>query len=256
MKTLFPLIITAFVSGALPAASQNITRSILKGDLTDVNISLDVAVGASAGPSFPGSDDTEVSPWVSLRNLTIDDPSGAKKRGFVITPSFNLIGDREASDDYRLAGVHEIDYAYELGLKASYDAGPLTTYASLRQGFGGHHGIAGNVGAKYQFDPTDKLTIWTGIEAAYGNDEFNNTYFGITNEDASRTTYGAYSLDGGFNTATASLEARYHVTPKTALFGEIKYSRIIGDAEDSPVVLDKNQPSLYLGVIRTLNFGF
>ena len=48
----------------------------------------------------------------------------------------------------------------------------------------------------------------------------------------------------------------YKITEKTSLLGEVKYTRIVGDAADSPIVLDKAQPSIRLGITRTLNFGF
>ncbi|WBU61043.1 MipA/OmpV family protein [Paracoccus albus] len=247
MKITLPLIVAAAFAATSPVYAQ---------DLAGQSVSVDVGVGASYKPTYPGSDEHETSPWLIFRNLKIGDGSGRDRDGFSITPSFDMIGPRDRDDDDRLTGVHEIDRAYELGAKVTYRAGPVQAYGTLRKGFGGHDGLTGDIGAKYRLDTNDKFTLWAGLSAGYGDDEFNETYFGITDEDAARTNYNAYTPGGGFNTASASLEGRYHLTPNTSILGEVRYSRIIGDAADSPIVLDEVQPSVRLGIVRTLNFGF
>ncbi|WVJ74288.1 MipA/OmpV family protein [Paracoccus marcusii] len=97
-----------------------------------------------------------------------------------MAPSFGTVGKRESSDDAALTGLDDIDRAYELGLRVSYGAGPVTAYGSVRRGFEGHEGITGEVGAKYRTELSDRVTLWSGAEVVYGNDDFNNTYFGVT----------------------------------------------------------------------------
>jgi len=68
--------------------------------------------------------------------------------------------------------------------------------------------------------------------------------------------FPAYAPGGGINEAALTLEARYLLTPDTALVGEVQYGKLIGDAADSPVVQDEYQPSLRLGITRRFTFGF
>ena len=65
-----------------------------------------------------------------------------------------------------------------------------------------------------------------------------------------------YSLGGGFTSAAITFEARYALTEKTALLGEVQYGKLIGDAADSPIVLDEYQPVLRMGIVRRMSFGF
>ncbi len=248
MKLALPLIAALVVS--TPAFAQDTVG-------TGANqLSFDLGLGAVYKPSYRGSDELEASPWLIMRNLRVGGVGGEKSDGFSLSPSVDLVGTRDSDDDERLTGLDEIDRAYELGLKGTYKVGATTAYGTMRKGFGGHKGVTGELGATYRFETTDRMTFWAGVEAGYGNGKYNETYFGISDDEAARTDFSAYSLDGGFNSAAVSLEGRYELNSNTAILGAVKFSRIIGDAADSPIVEDRNQPSVKLGIVRTLNFAF
>lgn len=251
MKFALPLMIAFAATAAAPALAQDVMIPQVK------SVQFDVAVGAWAHPTYIGSDEHETGPWLSLRNLSINGAAdGDLKYGFSLTPNFDTVGDRDGDDDDRLDGLDDISRAYEAGLKLSYRAGETTFYGTMRKGFGGHHGIVGEAGVKYRINATDKLTLWASAEAGYGNGRFNETYFGVTDSEAARTDFDAFDIGSGINSASARLEAHYKITEKTSLLGEVKYTRIVGDAADSPIVLDEAQPSIRLGITRTLNFAF
>lgn len=246
---LFPLAcLAALAAPALPAAAQSWP------DFR--NVSFDAGLGVSYGPEYPGAEDNEASPWLILRDVRFGDDQGAEKQGFSLVPSFNYIGDRESDDNDHLTGLDDIDAAGELGLKLNYVSGPFTSYGTLRHGFGGHHGFVGELGTKYRIDATERLTLWTGAELALGDEDFTDTYFGVSESESAGSGYRAYNPDGGLYAANISVEARYMLTPKTSLNGKISYGRLMGDAADSPVVEDKNQPSISIGLARRLNFRF
>ncbi|MDO5641360.1 MAG: MipA/OmpV family protein [Paracoccus sp. (in: a-proteobacteria)] len=244
MKIVLPLL--AALTSASPVMAQGLGQSV----------SVDIGLGAGVRPSYPGSDETKVVPWLILRNFKNGSGGTQEAQGFSFGPSFNLIDRREAGDHDRLNGMDDISRAYEGGLRLGYTHGPATAYATMRKGFGGHHGVTGEVGAKYRIDATDRFTFWAGLEAGYGNDRFNDTYFGVTADEAARTDYAAFAPGSGFNSAAATLEGRFSLTDNTALLGQLRLGRIIGDAADSPVVADKSQNSVRLGIVRTLTFGF
>lgn len=217
--------------------------------------SADLGLGVNVGPTYPGSGEADASPWLIWRNTRFGNGSG-DHAGFSISPSFGTVGPREAADDAALTGLDDIDRAYELGVKAGYGAGPVDAYLSLRKGFGGHDGLTGEVGVKYRTDLSDRATLWSGIEVGYGDGDYNATYFGVTPAEAGSSGYAAYAPGGGFNSAAIKFEARYALSDSTALLGEIEYGKLIGDAADSPIVQDRYQPSLRLGIVRNFSFGF
>lgn len=217
--------------------------------------SVDLGVGVDVGPDYPGSDDAEAGPWLIWRNAGFGTPGTNESEGFAISPSFNMVGKREASESDDLAGMEDIDAAYELGLRVSYGAGPWNAFGSVRRGFDGHEGLVGEVGARYRTDLSDRLSLWSGLSLGYGNGDYNDTYFGVNAAEAAPGR-PAYDIGGGFNKASISFEARYALTENTAVLGEVEYGKLIGDAADSPVVQDEYQPALKLGIVRRFSFGF
>lgn len=216
-----------------------------------LDLTLDAGLGVELGPKYPGADEGQTTPWLILRNGAADEGAG-----FSISPSFGLKGKRDAGDGDGLAGLDEIDRAVELGLRLGYGFGPVSTYATVRRGFGGHEGITGAVGAKYRTELSPELTLWSGVQAVYGNGAFNDTYFGVTEAESAASGLPPTSIGGGFNEAALTFEARYALGDATAILGEVRYARLIGDAADSPVVQEEYQPSLRLGLVRRFSFGF
>lgn len=225
------------VLAAAPAAAQQVT--------------LDLGLGAKVAPTYPGASSHETTPWLIWRNAA----GGDAGQGLSVAPSFGMVGPRKSSDDPALAGMDDIDRAFEVGVKVSYGIGQVTGYGILRKGFGGHDGMVGSIGAKYRMDVNDRLTLWPGVSAGFGNGEYMQTYFGVP-AGATTADRPEYSAGGGFKSVAASIEARYALTENTAILGEFEYGRLIGDAGDSPLVQDRNQPSVRLGIVRRFSFGF
>ena len=222
--------LVALLMMSTPLAAQGLDGYVL---------SADIGIGAEYGPAYPGASDGEASPWFILRNGQLTRPGATDEAadGFSVLPSFNYVGGRDQDDHESLAGTDEIDPAGEIGLRLSYDLGQTKSYVALRKGFGGHSGVTGEFGAKYRFDPSDRLTLWTGAEARFAD-------------------YSAYTPGGGIYAASLGVEARYAVSPNIALLGEVEYTRLLGDASDSPLVQSKGEPSVKLGVVRRFDFRF
>ena len=89
-----------------------------------------------------------------------------------------------------------------------------------------------------------------------GNGEFTDTYFGVSEGESLSSGYAPYDAGGGIYAARLSVEARYEFLPDTLLMGRFTYSRLLGDAADSPIVHERNQPAFSIGVARHLNFRF
>lgn len=222
------------------------------------SLAFDLGLGAELGPSYPGSGTDRVTPWIIIGG-TGSGTAGmgnVDQQGLGISPSVGTKGKRDFTDGDELIGLDGIDGAVELGLRLSYGLGPVTGYGSVRRGFGGHEGVTGNFGAKYRINVSDRVTLWTGAEAVYGNAEFNDTYFGVTAPESRASGLPPYEAGSGINEAALTLQARYALSENVSLLGEVRYGRLVGDAADSPVVQDETQSSVRLGVTRRFSFGF
>ncbi|CAM3142520.1 outer membrane protein [Paracoccus aminovorans] len=243
---------TRIIALALVSATALSTPAMAQ-TLTGRSFSFDAGLGVKYSPEFIGSDNLDASPWFILKNADADRD---KPDGLSFLPSLNYVGRRDADDSQDLRGMSDIGYAGEVGVKMFYRMGELTSYGTIRKGFGGHHGVVGELGAKYRIEYNDRLTLWTGAELGMGSDDFTGTYFGVTAAESLSSGHRAYDPDGGAYIARLSVEARYEFMPDTALMGRVTYGRLLGDAGDSPLVQDRNQPSISLGVARRMNFRF
>lgn len=246
---------TKFAALAFLAATALTAPASAQGIWGVNELSFDVGLGASYGPEYMGSDDGKAAPWFILQNLTLG-PQVDEKQGFALLPSFGYQGDRDSDDSNNLSGMDDIDRAGEIGVMLRYIDGPFTSYGTLRKGFGGHDGLLGEIGTKYRYNANDKLTLWTGAELQLGDDDFTGTYFGVTPTESTASGHRTHNPSGGVYAANVSLEARYMLTPNTSLMGKVSYGRLLGDAGDSPLVEDRDQPSISIGVARRLNFRF
>ncbi|ATQ57477.1 MipA/OmpV family protein [Paracoccus yeei] len=219
------------------------------------SLSFDGGIGATFGPDYMGADDYGTSPWIILRNGQINDATG-EKQGLSILPSLDYHGKRDAGDHDDLTGMDDISAAGELGVRLNYVMGDVTGYGAVRKGLGGHHGVTGELGARFRNQPQDKLTLTTAAELRFGNGEFTDTYFGVSEGESLSSGYAPYDAGGGIYAARLSVEARYEFLPDTLLMGRFTYSRLLGDAADSPIVHERNQPTFSIGVARHLNFRF
>lgn len=249
----FPM--TKLAAFALLAATAMTAPAGAQTFLGVDELSFDAGLGVTYGPKYMGSDDGKATPWVILQNLSLG-PDTDEKQGFAVLPSFGYQGDRDSGDGDRLSGMDDIDRSGEVGVMLRYISGPFTSYGTVRKGFGGHDGWLGEIGTKYRYNANDKLTLWTGVELQLADDDFTGTYFGVTPSESATSGHGVYDPSGGAYAANISLEARYMITPKTSLMGKVSYGRLLGDAGDSPLVEQRNQPSVSIGVARRLNFRF
>lgn len=238
---------------AAPAFAEEFNIPAIPGN---GKFNFDLGLGAQYEPIYPGSDDQHTIPWLVLKNAGFGEPGQAQLDGFVVLPSFGYTGARDAGDDPHLDGLDDITAAYEVGGRVNFGYGPLTSYVTARQSFGGQHGIVGEVGFRYRTDLNDRLTMWSGIEMLYGNAEYNDTYFGVSDSEAVTSGYDAYDVGSGFTTASAKFSMRYSLNDITSIIGEAEFGRLIGDAADSPLVRDRDQPVLRLGITRNISLNF
>ena len=221
--------------------------------------------GASYEPGYFGSDDYEVGPDFGFKfnSLTFrngrsfgnPDPWG-EQLGFGIGGSFRFIEERNADDFDELAGLEDVDAAIELGLSARYGTENFLAFGELRRGFGGHEGWVGEIGADAIVKPTDRLRLSVGPRLLFGDDIYADTYFGVTDAEAS-AALPAYDPDGGMISAGVEFGARYQINDVWGLEGAVTWDKFTDDAADSPIVeqgSDK-QWGIRFGVTRVFSIG-
>ncbi len=113
---------------------------------------------------------------------------------------------------------------------------------------GGHHGTLAE-GAVGLINPvTDNLKLVGSISTTWASARYTQAYFEVTNATALASGLSVYAPTSGFNTAALSGVADYKFSPRWSVISIGRYSRLIGSATNSPIVLER-------GSVNQLFFG-
>lgn len=160
---------------------------------------------------------------------------------------------RDSSDSAKLSGFADIDGGLVIGAFAGYRMGATFLSASY------HHQVTGDdtggvvrllAEQSFKLSATAKLVAGVGTNIA--SEDYMRTNFGVTAAQAGLlpiTTPGA-----GFKDVFASATATIDLDPRWTLFLTGRYSRLVGDAADSPVIDTANQ--FYAGAGLSYKFSF
>jgi outer membrane protein len=159
---------------------------------------------------------------------------------------------REESDDESLRGLGDIDAAVRAGLFSSYRiASWLTLRASAMTDVSDkQQGTTANIDVEFSYRPTARLTLSGGPGVTWADEDYMQTFFGITDEQAARSGLAAYTPEASVSVVRLSFGAQYQFTGPWFAGARITAAQLQDDATASSIVKDKNQ-SLY-----ALYFGY
>lgn len=221
------------------------------------------AVGV--GPEYMGSDDYSVSAlptftfgrlrWGALSTIDVRE---IPENGISFNGAFRILGERNADDSPELTGLEDIDYGVELGAGMKFQQTNWLAFGEVRKGVSGHSGLTGTIGADWIFRPNDRMQINAGPRINFGDDDYANTYFGISSSEASASSFDAYDADGGALSASIVVSGIYFIDDKWSLEGAVSYEKLMGGAADSPITLNGSEDQFRIGLglnrIFELNF--
>jgi outer membrane scaffolding protein for murein synthesis (MipA/OmpV family) len=93
------------------------------------------------------------------------------------------------------------------------------------------------------------LTLSIGATVTYGSSDYMQTYFGVDSNNAARSGLSQFSAGSDLRDVRIPVMAIYSLSPNWHLSGGLIYSRLLGDASDSPVVDDRgSSDQLYAGL--------
>jgi len=242
------------VGTSMPAAAQ------------DRSFNFSLRGGVAVAPSYMGSDSSEVNADGGFRfgALSFGGRSfgagigNVPENGVSVGGAFRVIGSRDAEDDPELFGLEDIDTAVELGLSLTYRQERWLAFGEVRQGFGGHDGVTGTLGADMIFRPSDRFTIAAGPRLNLGDADYANTYFGVSADEAVTSNFAAFDADGGLLGTAFQVQGTYELNDNWAVEGLLSYERLRNSAADSPITLggSDDQWRLSIGLSRAFTLRF
>lgn len=233
-----------------------------------------LGLGPAVAPDYQGSEDYELVPAWQLvvndlyhpaTNVTVIGPR--LRSNLVPHPQLqagiagSFIGERDDVDDGRVDALRSTDAALMLGFIVGWDFIPQPA-VGLTAGLEATYDVANSNGAlvsphiRYaNVLPGSPWAVGAEVFTTWASDDFMSEQFGISNVDAARSGLPQFGADEGFKDAGLRVGANYRFTDhwSTSLLG--LYTRLLGDAADSPIVDDRgNENQFFVGL--TLNYSF
>lgn len=238
-----------------------------------------IGIGAVSGPEFLGSSETETEamPMFELvwRDRIFVGPGGIgytyNVDAFSVSAAIGYDGGRDESDSIFLRGLGNIDGGATFNLGFEYELGPVTPYLEVTKYTKGSEGLSATVGIEGMV-PLRVLTgrmsmadmgrmdspheagpmLIAGLSADWGNDDFNQTYYGVSGAQAASSGLTQYNATSGFHALNLEIGIQAPITERWSLGASVTYSELLGDAKDSPFVQEKNGTSV--GVFAMYSF--
>jgi MipA family protein len=211
-----------------------------------------IALGAIAVPDFEGSADRVAAPLLlgrldlgsygSLRlagtglQLNLLGPKSAWAFGPVL--SFRAARDADV-DDVVVQRLREVDAATEFGLFLEYSlADTLSTGDRLAFGVEakGGKGSQFSLGVSYQAAKLGDVQFGVDARAVFANDRYMDSYFSVDGDNSVRSGLPGYTATSGLKSISLGVNATYDLSREWTLIGRVGFSRLMGDARDSPIV--------------------
>ena len=217
--------------------------------------------GLATDPNFPGSDKYRVHPTLFIfagYGPFFIGFGGAgvnfyRAPGLRVGAIVSLGPGRNESTDARLAGLGDVDRTVLAGLFAVHATrGFLTRVATYTDIGGEHHGTLVRADVFARFRTGERVGFFAGPGLTWGNSQYNQTFFGVTDEQSLRSGFPAFSAGSGINNARLTAGTNYRFAPNCRLFGGLTASRLAGDAAASPITEEKTQYRAFLTAIYLL----
>ncbi|WP_370183106.1 MipA/OmpV family protein [Alteriqipengyuania sp.] len=280
MRLIFPLLaMGAITIGAAPAFAQagpdpdTLPEPVEEGSVLDGDW-IQVGVGVAYGADYDGSDDYEAFPLPliqgSLGGLGIQPrPAGVALDfvqdgegpvAFTLGPVLRVRTSRTGDiEDPVVAAAGELDTAIEVGPSAGVTyAGVLHGYDSISAGVdvrwdvaGAHEGRTISPSITY-FTPLSRgIAVSLALSAEHADGDFQDYYYSVTPAQALASGLPVYDAGAGFNKVGATLIGGIDLDGDLtngglAIFAVGGYSRMIGDAADSPFVAQRGSADQWL----------
>jgi len=173
--------------------------------------------------------------------------------------TFTIAGDNSDA----LLGLGNIKATAEAGGYVGYQSGNFAAKLDVRQALSGGQGLIATLGLVYvaaiplsSASNAQPIRIAIGPRLSVVDDKYNQTYFGVTADQAARSGLRQYDADGGLLSAGMGLSADIPFTERVSGAVLISYERLTGDAARAPLVEDRgsrNQATVGFGL--TYKFG-
>jgi len=229
----------------------------------------DVSVGGGIGfaPDYEGSEDYKAVP-VPVADVKFDNGMFMKLVGlnfranllpnsmWQLGPVYNYRGAREDVKNNAVDDMKDVDGTSELGVFGGLMYQKWFASVELLSDMGdAHDGWYSKLKGGYNWVIDESWALSIGASATYADDDYMQTYFGVSAKDRRRSGLDRYNADAGIKDVGVNLGANWVITQNWSARGVVSYTQLLGDAsDDSPVVDEGSEGQLFTAVMGVYKF--
>ena len=232
-----------------------------------------LGAGAGAAPDYEGSDDYEFVPLWNLRVANLYHPNtfvqviGPRLRSnFLPSDHWRLglagqfIKERDDVENDQVDDLEKVDASVMLGVIGGYDllADPrqdVVLEVEIRQDVANDNGFLATIRGSYGGRASESWRFNASVGSTWASEDYMSSYFGIDAADAARSGLDPFNADEGFKDVSFGGALTYGFLERWSVSVLASYTRLIGDAEDSPVVEDRgDEDQLFAGLLINSRF--
>jgi outer membrane protein len=216
----------------------------------------ELGLGPGIAPDYEGSEDYQFVPipyaraqWASGQYVHL---LGNKLKGNLLPddmwslgPMLEYISSRADVDNNRVDDMQNVDASVMLGVFGSVKIDRWNASLELRQDIADNNGFLTTLRGGYNLPINEQLRLGFGVSTTYADGDYMNTYFSVDSGDAARSGLKEYDAESGFKDVALDLSADYNIYENWSVTGLFQYTRLVGDAEDSPVVDDEGDENQF-----------
>lgn len=248
------LLLTLSPSGVRAQSGDNIYDGLhaFGGLLMPEGSQLTLGAGMSYGPDYFGSDNYKLDPDFTVylrlgRTLTVENDSATLNilgfKNIKFGPVLHFTGGRSDSNNPVLNGLGDIDTSIDLGL---FVRSTIADHYILRLRYyhaliGGNNGGVMDLTFNARFIDEETVSAAFSVRARWGDAQHTGRYFGVSPVQSAITGLPEYSPGTSFQDVRISLGGRWELNKDWALNAYARYTRLVDDIADSPIIGDQDQ---------------
>ncbi len=229
----------------------------------------DVSVGGGIGfvPDYEGSEDYKAVP-VPVANVKFENGMFVKLVGlnlranllpnsmWQLGPVYNYRGERKDVENNAVDDMKSVDGTSELGVFGGFVYQKWFASVELLNDMGdAHDGWYSKLKGGYNWVIDESWVLSIGASATYADDDYMQTYFGVSAKDRRRSGLDRYDADAGIKDIGIDLGANWVINQNWSAMGAVSFTKLLGDAsDDSPVVDEGSEGQLSTAIMAVYKF--
>lgn len=217
-------------------------------------------------PEYEGSDTYKVQPVPDIE-ITYDrfflsrQGLGANlisNDNLTLGASIAFDGGRKSKKDAALRGYRNVGDTAVGHIFAEYTIDKLTLSVDVGTDLlgDGHKGTEATLSATWMFNPVGRTMLLVGPSLTWASDDYMRSYFSTTTDRLAPTgptqlvlpgSRTGYRAEAGFKNAGLTAIMIHPLNENWSITGLAGYSRMLGDAADSPFVKDNGSRDQFMG---------